>query len=153
MSQVDVNFDAHNTSKASLHCQNNKGKQMIENNPVTHTIMTQYHVFKGLKVFGEEGTNTVLSELKQLHDRMVLDPKEPEKLTSEEKQKSLQYLMFLMKKRCGRIKGQGYADGRKQRSYIPKDDASAPTVAIESLMLSCLIDAKEGSDVATIDIP
>eukprot|EP00957_Ditylum_brightwellii_P156873 11939680-Ditylum_brightwellii.AAC.1 len=60
---------------------------------------------------------------------------------------SLQYLMFLTKKRCRKIKGHGCADGRKQRSYIPKDDASAPTVAIESLMLSCLIDAKEGRDV------
>eukprot|EP00957_Ditylum_brightwellii_P049785 3774869-Ditylum_brightwellii.AAC.1 len=50
--------------------QNNEGKQMLENDPVTHTILTQYHVSKGLKVFGEEGTNNVLSELKQLHDRM-----------------------------------------------------------------------------------
>ena len=61
--------------------------------------------------------------------------------------------MFLKKKRCGRIKGRGCADGRKQRSYINKEDASAPTVAIEALMLSCAIDAKEERDVATVDIP
>jgi hypothetical protein len=28
-----------------------------------------------------------------------------------------------------------------------------PTVAIELVMLSCVIDAKEGRDVATVDIP
>ena len=37
--------------------------------------------------------------------------------------------------------------------YTKKEDASAPTVAIESVMLSCIIDAEEGRDVATVDIP
>eukprot|EP00957_Ditylum_brightwellii_P196404 14964730-Ditylum_brightwellii.AAC.1 len=153
MSQVGSNISSYTAAKNSIHHQNHEGKHRIENDPVNHSILTQYHVSKGLKVFGDEGKNAVLNELKQLHDRMVLDPKEPEKLTHEEKKMSLQYLMFLTKKRCGRIKSRGCADGRKQRSYIPKDDASAPTVAIESLMLSCLIDAKEGRDVVTVDIP
>ena len=61
--------------------------------------------------------------------------------------------MFLTKKRCGRIKGRGCADGRKQRVYTSKEDARSPTVAIESLMLSCVIDAKENRDVGIIDIP
>eukprot|EP00957_Ditylum_brightwellii_P121850 9292240-Ditylum_brightwellii.AAC.1 len=153
MSQVGSNVSSYTAVKNSIHHQNHEGRQSIENDPVNHSILTQYHVSKGLKVFGDEGKNTVLSELKQLHDRMVLDPKEPEKLTREEKKMSLQYLMFLTKKRCGRIKDCGCADGRKHCSYIPKDDASAPTFAIESLMLSCLIVAKEGRDVATVDIP
>eukprot|EP00957_Ditylum_brightwellii_P206963 15350832-Ditylum_brightwellii.AAC.1 len=49
--------------------------------------------------------------------------------------------------------GQGCAVGRKQCSYIFKDYASAPTVTIESLMLSYLIDAKDDRDVATVDVP
>ena len=61
--------------------------------------------------------------------------------------------MFLKKKRCGRIKGRGCADGRKQCEHTPKEDASSPTVAIESLVLSCTIDTREGRDVATVDIP
>eukprot|EP00957_Ditylum_brightwellii_P084697 6439847-Ditylum_brightwellii.AAC.1 len=115
--------------------------------------MTQYHVSKGLKVFGKKGTEAVMNELKQLHDRSVLDPKDPSELSDEEKKASLQYLMFLKKKRCGKIKGRGCADRRKQRTYTPKDDASAPTVATEALMLSCIIDVMEGRDVATVDIP
>jgi Reverse transcriptase (RNA-dependent DNA polymerase) len=61
--------------------------------------------------------------------------------------------MFLKKKRCGKIKGRGCADGRKQRLYTSKQEASSPTVSIESLMISCTIDAKEGRDVAILDIP
>ena len=55
-------------------------------------------------------------------------------------------------KRNGVIKGRGCADGRKQRAYTDKEKASSPTVAIESVLLSCVIDAMEGRDVATIDI-
>jgi len=61
--------------------------------------------------------------------------------------------MFLKKKRCGRIKGRGCADGRKQRVYKTKEETSAPTVEVESLFLSCVIDAEEGRDVAKCDIP
>jgi hypothetical protein len=61
--------------------------------------------------------------------------------------------MFLKKKRCGTIKARGCADGRKQREYTSNEETSSPTVAIEALMLSCIIDAKEGRDVATTDIP
>ena len=42
---------------------------------------------------------------------------------------------------------------RKQRVYKTKEETSAPTVAVESLFLSCVIDAEEGRDVATCDIP
>ena len=61
--------------------------------------------------------------------------------------------MFLKKKLCGRIKGRGCADGRKQRVYISKEDSSSPTVTTEGMMLSCILDAMEGRDVATVDIP
>ena len=37
--------------------------------------------------------------------------------------------------------------------YTTKEEASSPTVAIESILLSCVIDAEEGRHVATADIP
>lgn len=118
-----------------------------------HTVMTQHNLKSGLKEFGEDGVNAVLKELQQLHDRKVLEPKNPDLMSQEEKKDALQYLMFLKKKRSGVIKGRGCADGRKQRLYTPKEEASSPTVAIESVMLSCVIDAMEARDVATVDIP
>jgi hypothetical protein len=76
----------------------------------------------------------------------VLDPKDAKTLSREEKKAALEYLMFLKKKR-------GCADGKKQRAYTSKEDASSPTVSIKALLLSCVIDAKERQDVATVDIP
>lgn len=60
--------------------------------------------------------------------------------------------MFLKQKRDGKIKGRTVAGGNKQRDYISKKDASSSTVATESVLLSCIIDAKENRDVAIIDI-
>jgi hypothetical protein len=120
---------------------------------LAHTAMTQFTMKKGIEEFGEDGVNAVLGELQQLHDRKVLVPIVADEMTREKKRAALRYLMFLKKKRCGRIKGRGCADGRKQRIYMAKEDASSPTVAIESLMLSCVIDAEEGRDVGTVDIP
>ena len=60
--------------------------------------------------------------------------------------------MFLKQEICRKIKGRGCADGRKQHKYLTKDDASAPTVATESLFLTCFIDATENFKVTTIDI-
>jgi hypothetical protein len=74
-------------------------------------------------------------------------------LTAEERKGALRYLMFLKEKRCGTIKGRGCADGRNQRDYMTKQETSAPTVATEALILTCVIDAIEGRDVATCDIP
>jgi hypothetical protein len=62
------------------------------------TMMTQYSMKKGIKAFGPPGANAVLTELKQLHDRTVIAPKDATKLSREDKQASLQYLMFLKKK-------------------------------------------------------
>jgi hypothetical protein len=117
------------------------------------TAMTQHTINRGLKIFGEAGTYAVLQELKQLHDRKVVEPKTFHDLTCKERRDSLLYLMFLKEKRCGLIKGHGYADGQKQRDYLTKEETSPPTVAIESVMLSCVIDAKEKRDVATVNIP
>jgi hypothetical protein len=45
------------------------------------------------------------------------------------------------------------AGGNKHQDYIYKEDASSPTIATESVLLSCIIDAKEGRDLTVINIP
>jgi hypothetical protein len=49
--------------------------------------------------------------------------------------------------------GNAVARGNKQQDYISKEDASSPTITTEAILLSCIIDAEEGRDVAVIDIP
>ena len=51
------------------------------------------------------------------------------------------------------IKGRGCADGRKQQDWLSKEDTSSPTGSNAGLMLSCMITAMEGREVATADIP
>ncbi|VEU43169.1 unnamed protein product, partial [Pseudo-nitzschia multistriata] len=123
------------------------------NNIDASLVTKQYGVKAGLKIFGTLGVEAVLKELRQLHDREVVSPVHIRDLTGEEIKRALPYLMFLKRKRCGTIKGRGCADGRSQREFISKEDSYSPTVSLHALMLSCLIDAIEGRDVATADIP
>jgi hypothetical protein len=144
------NYDTHlgTVTKPPQH-----GMLHVNLQDLEHTALTQYSAKKGLKVFGEAGAEAIISEMKQLDAMDVIEPKKADTLTKAEKKASLEYLMFLKQKRCGRIKGRGCADGRKQRLYMSKEDTSSPTVTTEGLFLSCTIDAKEGRDVATADIP
>ena len=52
-----------------------------------------------------------------------------------------------------KIKGRGCTDGRKQRDWLSKEDTLSKTVSNEGLMLSWMIDATEGREAATADIP
>jgi hypothetical protein len=131
----------------------NYGLFNAEISDIEHSVFTQYSVKRGLKEFGEAGAEAVIKEMQQLDRMKVGEPTMASMMTRAEKKASLEYLMFLKKKRCGRIKGRGCADGRKQRLYTNKEDTSSPTVTTEGLFLSCVIDAKEGRDVATADIP
>lgn len=79
--------------------------------------------------------------------------KRSEELTREHKRAALRYFMFLKQKRCGKIKGRGCADGRKQRLYKTKEETSSPNIHTESLFLSCIIDAMDNRKVITLDIP
>ena len=153
MSSPDLSLTDYSRLYAKIHCTAIKDEHNFMTSDVVTTCLTQYHVSKGLKVFGQKGIEAVLKELKQLHDRMVIEPQHHKEMSKDEKKSSLQYLMFLKKKRSGIIKGRGCADGRKQRVYLNKDDVSAPTVATESLLLTCLIDAMENRYIATVNIP
>jgi hypothetical protein len=115
--------------------------------------MTQHSVNKGLKKFGEEGTRAMMKELVQLHKGGVAGPKHTNELTKGEQNAAVHSLMFLKRKRNGTIKGRACANGHKHREYTKKEEASSPTVAIELVMISCTIDAKERRNVVTLDIP
>ena len=102
---------------------------------------------------GEAGAAAIQKEMKQLHDMDVLKPVHKRILTRDALRKTLNYLMFLKRKRCGRIKGRGCADGRPQRVYIPRAETASPTVSLEALFITCMVDAYEERYVATVDIP
>jgi hypothetical protein len=61
--------------------------------------------------------------------------------------------VFLKEKRDGSIKGRACANGRKQREGSTKSDATSPTVALESVLITATIDAFEKREVAIVDVP
>ena len=110
----------------------------------------QVPIRRGLKLFGSQGMSAVKAELQQLHDLKVMAAKP---LTTIQKREALGYLMFLKRKRSGKIKARGCADGRPQRAYIPQEDARAPTISTEAVFMTAVIDAMENRTVAVVDIP
>ena len=113
----------------------------------------QMSMKKGLKMFGEGGYAAVKKEMQQLHDRKVMQPISQKDLSPEQKKEALGYLMFLKKKRCGKIKGRGCADGRKQQAYITKEQSTSPTISTEAVFLTAVVDAWENRKVAVLDVP
>ena len=147
------------TQTAAMHFQ-----QAMATNPLdtaeariehmTGAIMMQQHFFqRGLRLFGKKGEAAVEKELNQMHDMQAYTPIDASTLSEAEKKDAINQLMFITEKRCGKIKARSCADGRKQREYIKKEDASSPTVSLEAIMLTMAIEAAEGREVATIDIP
>jgi Reverse transcriptase (RNA-dependent DNA polymerase) len=120
---------------------------------VVAAVMTQLSLKNGLKEWGDEAYEAAVSEMKQLHFRKTFEPLHWRQLSDIQRKTVLESHMFLKQKRDGKIKGRTVAGGNKQRDYISKEDASSPTVTTESVLLSCIIDAQEGRDVAVIDIP
>ena len=107
----------------------------------------------GLRTFGKDGEIAVEKEMRQLHDRGVMIPVHKKNLTPDQRREALAYLMFLKRKRCGKVKGRGCADGRKQRACITREESTAPTVSTEAVFLTAVIDALESREVAVLDVP
>ena len=120
---------------------------------VVAAIMTQLSLKVGLREWGDKAYVAAHSEMKQLHLRDTFKPKHWSELSPAQRQTVLESHMFLKEKRDKSIKGRTVAGGNKQRDYISKEDASSPTVATESVLLTCIVDAQEERDVAVIDIP
>ena len=67
--------------------------------------------------------------MKQVHDHGVCEPWHATMLTKD----ALGYLMFLIQKWNGTIKGRGCADSQKQNLWMSKEDSPLPTMAVESV--------------------
>jgi len=128
-------------------------KLLMDGPDAVSLLTAQMSAKQGLKHFGRAGAEAIEKELEQLVYRRVMEGQDANSLTRSQKKAALRYLMFLKQKRCGRIKGRGCADGRKQRLYKSKEETSSPAVSVEALFLTCVIDAMEGRHVATCDIP
>ena len=81
-------------------------------------------------------------------------PTDANTLTDLEKRKALPAVNLIKEKYDDMLKGRSCVDGSRQRRYLKQDESVAsPTAALESLLVTLLIDAYEGRDVRTYDVP
>ena len=113
----------------------------------------QYMLHKGIKKFGAEGYAAVLKEIDQIDKRECFKPISIKEMTPSERMKCMQSITLLTEKRDGTIKARTVADGRLQRPWTTREESASPTAALESIFILAVIDAKEGRDVMTTDVP
>jgi hypothetical protein len=112
-----------------------------------------YGLIKGLIKFGDKGKHAANEEMKQLHDRKSFRPININDYDRSDRRRVMESIMFLTEKRDGTIKARNVTDGRKQRDWMAHDEAASPGVALETLLLTAVIDAKEHRDVGLVYIP
>ena len=97
----------------------------------------QFGFNRGLKGFGELGYEATVKELDDnLLGMGVVRMLKPSEINKNIRYEALNYLIFLKRKQCGKVKARGCVDGQPQKEYISKDESSSPTVSIYALMTS-----------------
>ena len=61
--------------------------------------------------------------------------------------------MLFTEKRDGTIKARSVYNGKDTRDWISREDSASPTVSQESIVITSVIDVKEGRDIMTVDVP
>ena len=93
-----ISFEQYAYIYAAIHETGVPDNENYMTSDLITTMLTQHHMSKGLKIYGKNGENAVLQELKQLHNQMVIEPLVTEKLNKDNKQNALQSFMFLKQK-------------------------------------------------------
>jgi hypothetical protein len=91
--------------------------------------------------------------MKQLHNRVVFVPILIEELTHVKRRRAMEGLFFLTEKKDGRIKARTCKNKNTQREYTDRDKAASLTAMAESHLITAMIEAKQGRDVITTNIP
>jgi hypothetical protein len=113
----------------------------------------QYMLQKELKVFGNKGHEASMKEIDQQHKRKCFPPLKVKEMKPSERKKAQIALMFLTEKRDKSVKGRMVYNGKPTREWLSQEDAASPTAALESILITGVIEAKEERDVMTCNIP
>ena len=119
---------------------------------ITGFVMNQMTAKAGIKKHGQKAIDALYKEFCQLDDKSVFEGIDASTLTYEQRKSALRAVNLIKEKRTGQIKGRTCANGRPQRKLFTKEQTASPTVSTDALMLSILIDVKEGRDVAVADV-
>ena len=81
------------------------------NNQDAYVFAQTYSLKQGLKRYKEEGRKAVNKEVGQLHNRKVFIPIHLHEMTTLERKRAMESLIFLTEKRNKTIKARTYANG------------------------------------------
>ena len=70
-----------------------------------------------------------------------------------ERQRAMELLLFVTEKGTKQKKSHHCANASTQQAYMEHDKVMSPTISTEGTLLTAVIEAQEGHDVATCDIP
>lgn len=88
-----------------------------------------------------------------IHLRKLFVCKHYKDLMPKQKSRMVESFQFIKMKSNGTLKDPLLLSGNVQQDYISKEEASSPTAYAESVIITCIIDAKEERDVAIADMP
>ena len=114
--------------------------------------LNQMSAREGIKLFGQRAVDAMLKEFAQLDDRAVFRGVMASSLTEKQKKGALSAINLIKHKRDNEVKGRTVANGKKHRHLYSKEQSTSPTISHDAMMISLVIDAIEGRDVAIADI-
>ena len=100
-----------------------------------------------------KGVKSTENEIEQQQDRKCFRLVWIQNLSCKECRKAQRALACLSEKQNGDVKGRVIYIGKPTREYLGREDSSSPTASLESILLTGIVDAHEGRDVMTTDIP
>ncbi|CAJ1935801.1 unnamed protein product [Cylindrotheca closterium] len=117
-------------------------------------FIQQYYINQGLKKFCDDGKDAVGKELRQMHMRDCFTPKFVKVMTASERKKAQSAMMLLAEKQFEKtIKGCLVYQGNGTHEWLSQEDTASPTALQEAITTTCVIDAHEGRDIMTMDVP
>jgi hypothetical protein len=122
------------------------------NQSVVCSFMQQLPVKSALREWGDNARAAGEKEVNQLHWKETFVPWQMLELTAEQQTKIIQSHMFIGQKQTGETKVRMVAGGNMQRGHVTKEEPSSPTVSTKAVLLTLIVDARKGRDIAVIDI-
>ncbi|CAJ1944725.1 unnamed protein product [Cylindrotheca closterium] len=117
-------------------------------------FIQQYYINQGLKKFGDDGKDAVEKELRQMLLKDCFTPKFVKDMTASKQKKAQSAMILLVEKQFEKtIKGRLVYRGDGTCEWLSREDTASPTALQEAITTTCVIDAHEGRDIMTMDVP
>ena len=113
----------------------------------------QMSIQEGMRKYKDEGKDLAMKEIKNLTGNDCFGEVDYDKISQDDEDKALPILMFMVLKRNGLLKTRECTNGSVQRLYTNKADVSSPTPDFYSFKFIAAVIAREGRDVAIVDLP